>query len=491
VLALGLSPGASSLWGQQVVLRKGSQGDAAAEAVVERVLARGEYRVVVQDTTVGAGEVVRGDVIVIGATLRIEGHVEGDVVGIQSDIFARPGGRIDGTVVVLGGGFYGSSLAELGERPINASRLAYTVEERADGSYQVTAPGGRASVRLAGLYGLLAPQYDRVNALTVPVGLDFEAGGSSWMPDAEARVRYRSVREQFDGDLQLRWRLGRQSVTVRGGRTVRSNDRWINGDLENSVYAFVGAVDTRNYYDAYFADAGLKLAFGQTTVWSSGLTLGWEQARPLENRSPFSLFEVRAGGFQPNLPVADTEIASLALGGAVQVWGGGASSLAAELRLEVADQDVAGDLSFALLAGALRAVVRTAGDQELLLEGSGQLPFSDDAPSQRWRALGAWGTLPTLVPTGRVGDHMWWLGATYLVPVGDAIGRIGRLTPWVQYAAGNAWSENGTRPSTVHDIGLGLRFGPLSAAVYTSPSDDFKTVFSLGFEARRWPPPGP
>jgi hypothetical protein len=482
---------AGSAFGQQVSFRKGSGGMSQADAVLRQVLERGRYTVLDRDTVLAAGEVIAGDVILLAASLRVEGRIGGDLVGVQSDVFARPGGIIEGTVVVMGGGFYGSSLAELGERPISASTYAYSVERRGDGSYLIVAPGSRARVALPGLYGLLIPLYDRVNAVTIAAGVDFQRGGHNWLPNMKLRARYRTVRKTFDGDLQLQWPFGAHAFTVMGGRTVRSNDRWINGDVENSVYAIVGAVDTRNYYDAYFTDAALRLSFGSRTVWSNDFVALWEQTRPLDNRDPWSLFDARAGGFQPNLPVVDADIVSFAYVGTLSVWTGSRAQLDMELDFEIADEDVAGDLSFTLLGGAVRADLATLGDQTLLLEGRGQVPVSDDAPTQRWRALGAWGTLPTLIPTGRVGDRMWWVGATYNVPVGPTIGRLGRIVSWVQYAAGNAWSDIGPRPSTVHDIGLGVTFAGLSVAVYTAPSDDFHTVLSVGFRARRWPASGP
>ena len=176
---------------------------AQAEAVLRQVLERDRYTVLDRDTVLAADDVIVGDVILVAASLRVEGRIHGDLVGVQSDIFARPGGRIDGTVAVLGGGLYGSSMAELGERPIVASIYAYRVESRGEGSYLITAPGAQARVALPGLYGLQAPGYDRVNALTIEAGVDFERGGLTWLPDMQLRARYRSVRKTFDGDLQL------------------------------------------------------------------------------------------------------------------------------------------------------------------------------------------------------------------------------------------------------------------------------------------------
>lgn len=482
-VTMGLS-GARDLGAQTVEFRRGTRGEPRAEERLREVLSRADYHVLTRDTVLAADEVIGRDVIIIGATLRFEGRVEGDVVGVQSDIFARPGGRIDGTVVVLGGGFYGSSLAELGSPPIDASGYSYTVEEDEAGTYVVTAPGGGASLRLPGLYGFLLPGYDRVNAVTLAWGVDLERGPMPWMPDARARIRYRSVRRQSDGDLELSWPFGRHAFVLSGGRTVRSNDDWINGGVENSVYAVIAGVDTRDYYDARFVEADLRLSFGSRVLWTNDIVVSWERARTLENRNPFSIFEVR-GGFQPNMPVSEADAASLKLVSSAEFLEARVFPLDLELSIEHADADVAGDLSFTVFGASLLAELSTWGRGSLVLEGRAQVPTSSGAPAQRWRALGGWGTLPTLKPVARLGDNMWWAAATLRVPLDRRVGTRWELVPWLQYAAGNAWVEGGGRPATVHNLGVGMTLGPLAAAVYTAPSDDFKTVLAIGFDRLR------
>ncbi len=482
-LALGLS-GIRDAGAQTVEFRRGTRGEPRADEALRGVLSRGSYRVLTRDTVLAAGDVIGSDVIVIGATLRLEGRIEGDVVGVQSDIFARPGGRIDGTVVVLGGGFYGSSLAELGSPPIDASRYLYGVEQSETGTYVVTAPGGGASLRLPGLYGFLLPEYDRVNAVTLAWGVDLERGPTPWMPDARGRIRYRSVRQQFDADLELSWPFGRHAFVLSGGRTVRSNDEWINGSAENSLYSVVGGVDTRNYYDARFVEGDLRLSFGSRVLWTSDIVIGWERARTLENRDPFSIFEVR-GGFQPNTPVSEADAASVKLVTVAEFLEEPVFPVDLELSIEHADADVAGDLSFTVFGAAVLAEVATWGRASLVLEGRGQVPTSSGAPAQRWRALGGWGTLPSLRPLERQGDTMWWAAATVRAPLDRRVATRWELVPWLQYAAGNAWIEGAGRPATVHNLGVGITVGPVAAAVYTAPSDDFKTVLAIGFDRQR------
>ena len=469
---------------QGVAFRSRNAGLPLADQALSRVLERGTYRVFTRDTVLYEGDVISGDLIVIRSTLRVEGRVTGDLIGVQADIFARPGGRVDGAVVVLAGGFYGSSLASLSTEPIDASTYDYQAQSREDGGYVILGPQTAAGVRLPGLYGLLMPQYDRVNALTLEAGLEFERGAATWIPDASLRVRYRSVRSDFDGDLALRWPFGRHVMALRGGRMVKSNDRWINSDVENSIYAFVGGIDTRNYYEADFAEADLRLEFGTGIRWWTDLLLGWERPRSLPNRDPFSIFTVR-GGFQDNLSVVEQDAASAKLDLGLKTWISGSAPLEIGLDVERADASVAGELTFTLFGGWFAADIPTVGRQKLILEGRGQAPGSSGAPTQRWRALGGWGSLPTLRPTEQAGDWMWWWAATYRFPLLPRASILTRVVIWLQYAAGNAWAEGGTRPPAAHNLGLGATFGPLAAGVYTDPSDDFKTVFALGIDTRR------
>jgi len=56
-----------------------------------------------EDVTVGADELVRGDLVVFGGDASIAGKVIGDVVVIVGDVRVRSGAEINGDVVVLGG----------------------------------------------------------------------------------------------------------------------------------------------------------------------------------------------------------------------------------------------------------------------------------------------------------------------------------------------------------------------------------------------------
>jgi hypothetical protein len=469
---------------QNVEFAAHGAGLPSADAALKRVLKRGNYRLLTRDTLVATGEVIGTDVVVIRATVRVEGRINGDVIAVQSDIFARPGARFHGTVTVMAGGFYGSSLAQLSAPAVDASRFAYEVEEQEGGAWLIRAPGARGRFELRGLYGFQLPSYERVNAVTLPAGVGFRGGSSTWLPDANLQVRYRSARERVDGELSLEWEFSRHVLEFAAGRTVRSNDTWMNGAIENSLYSFIGASDSRNYYEADFLEGALRLEYGSRVTLGPGLIVAWEEAKSLEGRDPFSVFSFR-GGFQDNLPVNELKIVSVRLQASLRAWIDQRTSLQLGASVERADADAAGDATFTLLQAGFSAEVPTLGSQGLVLEGVGQLPGSEGAPSQRWRSIGGWGSLPTLTPVARAGDHMWWTGLTYRIPLSRSTTGFDRVAAWLQYAAGNAWPDGGERPATIHNLALGVSLGPFSVGAYTNPGDDFETVLGVGLAGQR------
>ncbi len=350
-LALAVPSAAARLYGQTVEFRRGSRGMSRADAALIEVLRRAEYRVIARDTIIGREEVVVADIVVVGSSLRVEGRMEGDLVGVQSDIFARPGSRFEGTVAVLAGGFYGSRLAWLRRPVIDASLYDYRIVGADAGEYVVAGPGGRNVLRLPGAYGLLAPQYDRVSALNLRWGVDVEGGGADWIPDASARIGLRTAPTDLDAELQLRWPVSRHSLGLRGGRTVRSNDRWANGDIANSLYAVMGARDTRLYYEARFVQADLRLNFGRFIAWTQDIVVSWERARSLVNRDPFSIFSFR-GGFQPNPPVSEADAVSVRTKAFIDSQEPEGRRFQVEAGIERADRSLAGDLSFTVVRAA-------------------------------------------------------------------------------------------------------------------------------------------
>ena len=479
LFVLALLAAAVPLAAQEVRFRRGTGGEPRAEQLLLRTLARDTFFVIAHDTVLGPDVRLPGDVLVLNATLRLEGDIEGNLVGVRSDIFARPGSRVGGSIVTMAGGFYGSTLARVTTPSINAAPYDYHVDVQDDSIFVITGPGRRASLRLAGQYGFDLPSYDRVNALTLRWGADYQPGARSLIPYGSGRLLFHTARGDIGGELELRWPFGRHALMLHGGRVARSNDAWTQGDVENSITSLLVAMDTRAYYDARYAEAALRLEHGERRIWSFDVRSGWEQARSLDNEDPFSIFSV-LGGFQPNTAVIDADIVSATLGAGFELFAGGLSLLELEGRLEGADSDLASDLSFLLWSGRVLGQVSGAAGS-LRLEARGQIPGGAGAPPQRWRALGGWGSLPTLRPLERQGDHQWWVQAEYRRGLTGRIEYVGRLTGWLRYAVGNAWTGDSPRPSVVHNVGVGVAIAFLQVGLFTAPSDDFDTVLAVGF----------
>ena len=465
--------------GQEVVFRGGNRGLSLADEVIRAVLERGRYRIITRDTMVAEGSTISRDVIVLGASVRLAGTIRGDLIAVESDIFTRPGARVQGLVVVLNGGFYGSALADLAVPPIDGSLYAYRVERPRAGRYLIVAPGGRASFRTPGLKGFLLPSYDRVNALTLSWGFAVERGRASPLPSLEARVRGRSARGKLDGEVRLDWPFGRNGIFVVSGRTVRTRDEWILGDIGNMITSLVLGSDYRNYYDAKFATAGIRLAHGQAVRWSHRLGFEFEASRSLDNQDPFSIFEYR-GDFRPNPEVDEGDIGSLSLVSELEAWPRPLSELRLVLEAEGASSDAVGDFTYLLISVGVHATLPTGETQRLALNARAQGLGGADSPRQRWRALGGERTLPVLKPLERRGDQLWWAELVYLVETGMRLGPFGPLEAWASYSSGSAWLRGEPEPEAVHNLGLGVNLGPVSVGAYTDPGDEFDSVLAVG-----------
>jgi hypothetical protein len=106
--------------------------------------------------TVTADDVVSGDVVVIGADVRIEGTVLGDVVVVGGDLIIGAGGRISGDAVPVGGALVQSTGAEV---------LGASIE------VDVDVPGAAAIASLAGHEAAAMPSPRRTEAMSRVVGL--------------------------------------------------------------------------------------------------------------------------------------------------------------------------------------------------------------------------------------------------------------------------------------------------------------------------------
>ena len=84
-------------------------------------------------TTIESGRVVDGDIAALEAPLTIAGVVRGNVVAINADVTLRPGARVDGAILVVGGVVAGLEGARVGgevrayQAPLHFTRDGETI----------------------------------------------------------------------------------------------------------------------------------------------------------------------------------------------------------------------------------------------------------------------------------------------------------------------------------------------------------------------------
>jgi hypothetical protein len=463
LLTLALLASTPSAHGQEI------RFTARAEAVHERRLAdflrRGEHHTWTVDTVLAAGDTVSGDLLVLRSAARIAGVVTGDVFVVAGDLFLRPGSRILGDVVVLGGGYYASGLAAVDGAMAYRPNDLYSVLARDYGWAIYPAWETPRAVELPGLHGLSFPTYQRVDGWTLEWGARLRAVGWGWQPSLELSGRYLTERSELQGTVGQYWH---PSGSVRFGfeyeRATRTNETWVRGGVSNTFsFLFVGD-DFRNYFDADRAAFVIGGIEGQP--WRPTLSVQWEKARSLEAEERFVLF----GEDEPipNPAVDEGETVSLIAGLHARRRGPG-TRLEASVRAEWADSSVAGDFSFLLGEGRAFLLLPGLGTHEVELFALARGDLWGSLPRQRWTAFGGRATLPTFELLGFHGPRALYGQATYLVPVHALrVTMIGPPKLLLRAATGTAWGP-GQDPELALNLVAGVRWSVLEAGVAADP----------------------
>ncbi|MFW6191955.1 MAG: hypothetical protein ACOC83_00600 [Gemmatimonadota bacterium] len=441
--------------------------DRPDERRLAEFLERGDRLTWTRDTVLASGSVVPGDLLVLEATVRTAGTIEGDVYVVAGDLFLRPGAEIEGDVVVLGGGYYGSSRARIAGERLYRPNLLLRVMPRDGGHliYHVDRPARVFTPH--GLYGIRMPGYDRVDGWTFGWGGIVRAPGVSWGPSLDGTLRYSTEREQLEGTGTLSVHPGgRLRLGLEAERTTRSRDEWIRGDVSNSLSYLFGAGDFRNYYRA--EALAVELERTAPTGFSAAVAVEWEDASSLEAR-PLTVFFGNDEDVRSNPSIDDGETWS-ARGRLGFHFRDGDHRLSTEASLEVADADVAGDFTYTLgeASAAWQRPMPAGHLVELFTIVRGDLAGSP--PRQRWSALGGGATLPTLADLELRGPRMGFLQATYLVPIEPlSLAPIGTPSVFARGAVGTVWGA-GDEAVFHENVSLGIRLFFLETALALEPS---------------------
>jgi hypothetical protein len=428
-------------------------------------------------------------VIVLGRHTTIDGNVTGDVVVVAGDLVIHPGARVSGRAIAIGGGVYNSTLATVAGGRSAYRDVTFDITPIDGGyalDYRVLTERTQRRFSLPFLFGLRFPTYDRVNGLSVPFGplVSLDTGDI----EIEPIVTYRTHVGQIDPVLRATAQRGRRNrFESYAGRGTFSNDRWIHGDLINTVNSLFTGGDTRNYYRADRVEAtGHRLWESATGQAEPFLGARWERSWPagsptVPSSVPWSLFGRRDATrmSRPNPPVTGGGITSI-LGGVRADWQRGGVVAAGNVGVEGAlDAPVQGRFIQTTVDG--RVTFPTFGTHSFQIETHVVLTSGDDTPSQRYAYIGGSGTISTMETLEQGGDQLLFIDSRYLIPLTrPRLPLLGAPVITLRHALGSAGV--GTLPDFEQNIGLRLTLAILRFEVVVDPARDIvKTGVALSF----------
>jgi hypothetical protein len=471
--------------GQDVIVREGAGRRSAAfirEAVAQPhvVVNSGTMRLdLPRDST------ITSTLIVIGRPTYLASKVQGSVVVIGSDLILRPGADVSGHAVAIGGTVATTTLGRVGGR-VESFRDETCAVTMKQGAYVVDIRSmlGAESISVlqpAGFEGLLAPSYDRVDGLSLPVGALITLGLRA--TEIEPSVVYRSRLGALDPAVDLRINPeGPVRFDGRAGYFTRSNENWNYSDLVNSALSLFAGVDTRNYFRSKGGEGRLLVA-----VTRPGLSIepfvGARFERVSSITAAGTVFSVIGRRSTERMlrdnPLVESGSIGSGLVGAVMhdTTGLVTSRLGAEL--EHSFTTMAGTKKFTQLTIDGHLGFPTFGTQSLHFRAHGVATAGDSVTRARYTYLGGSGTLPVVETLAMPGTEVLFIESRYLIPLDRVlIPLIGSPVVTLRHIMGAA----GVRqlPSLEQEIGVGLGLSVLRLDFTTEVSNGREHKFGLG-----------
>lgn len=457
LLAALLAP--STIGAQDVVLRE--PGPERVASIV-RSAASGPHalRVGNGDLVLPRDSVVTTSLLVLGQRTYVSSRVQGDVVVVGGDLFLRTGSQITGRAIAIGGGVYRTMLGTVGGGIESYRDDHYAIDERAN-RYELSYEGRRRDrpplLQSAGVSGLLLPTYDRVDGVSVPVGVLFTLGDRA--VEIQPTATYRSRLGVVDAGVTLRIAPER---TVRfeadAGRSTRTNDAWSYSDLINSATTLAFGNDTRNYFRADGGTARLIGHVERTGVVFEPFVGGrYEKVSAITSVGNVFSFSGRTSVehmARPNPLVEPGEIGSGLLGAAVEYKVGPVQAkLSAEG--EHGFRTPSGTSSFTQLTLNGSVEFPTFGSQRLRIDAHGVATAADSTPRARFAYLGRGGTLPLLELLEQGGDQLLFVESRYQIPIAAIVlPKVGPPTLHLRHLIGAAGV--GSLPKLEQELGVGV-----------------------------------
>jgi hypothetical protein len=461
------------------------RGDFATDGLIRRTLREGAALVLTRDTLLSRADTIRGSVIATGVTLRLEGVIQGDLFGVDANLFLRPRSHITGSVTNVAGGYFPAENVTVDGGLNDLSDAPYDVVLTPEGA-RIIGTRRPAVLDLGPLRGLREPAYDRVDGLTLSIGgAYYFQQFHSVEPWLRASAGYASRRDTWKARIETGLLSRFIDVRIGAERATATQDEWIRTHFHNTVSFFFLGEDYRDYYRADRGWVGFTLHL--PAGFDASLTGALEEAASLQGGEPWTL--THAESLRPNPPINDGRIISTELG-LTGSWESLLSIVRFDARAEIARKIINGEFHFARYE--LDAAFSIAGLRnhtlDVLARMAAPLPGTDSLPLQRWGVLGGDGTLETF-DVGRLrGDRVALFRSTYHVPLDPMhVPILGYPAIELIYAAGNAWDQHRSA-SLEQALGLRLRFALIYGDVFVDPADADDLRFGIGLAIRQRPP---
>ena len=428
-------------------------------------------------------------VIILARDAIIEGRVHGDVYVVGGNAFVHPGASVDGRVIAIGGGAYGSMLGLVRDTLESHRDFTFDVTHVA-GSYtldfRVVRRNPSPILSLPALYGVRLPTYNRSDGLSLPFAplVSLDTGRYELQPT----ITYRSDIGAIDPSLSARLELSRVTrIDLFAGRTTLTNDAWIWSDIVNSAAAVALGIDTRNYFRADRAEAAVHRLWQAPTMTIAPFVgarverdwaIGPDSAA---SAAPWSLFgrNSRERMLRPNPPAVRGSFRSLLVGAN---WSWEAQRVRSTLNvLNEGALFSAGERRFVQSTFDGEVRFPTFGSQEFWASAHAIHTFGDSTPPQRWSYIGGAGTISTLELLEMGGDRLLFIESNYFIPIQRLDFRIlGAPSITLRHLIGSAGVHR--LPAFRQNIGLRLALSLARAEVDVDPADGNANLgFGLSF----------
>jgi hypothetical protein len=267
------------------------------------------------------GRVVPGDVAVLNGPLTIAGRVNGRVIAINSDVILKPGARVEGQILVVGGNVDGKDDAFIGgDVRTYKQRLAYRQEGDhliASGSAEEDARWWRrrqkwGSHNYSQLRLVSAKTYNRVEGLPILIGPSFGRRFGEGRFEVNALGIFRTGDElnwnsnTVGHSLKTELSLDRRGPGLAiGGRLfdiVDPAEAWQLSDTEVGLASFFLHRDFRDYFDRHGGSGYVRVSPSRSVNLTASLSD--ERWGSRETFDPFTLFR-NGQDWRPNPTLDD------------------------------------------------------------------------------------------------------------------------------------------------------------------------------------------